>query len=125
MTVEDAEQLASSLLLTAELLGKCINEIQEAEKAGADSVLREQEASEKLQLDGPEVCSALRALAMRLDRAALIKLEPTWDALGLLHTAVDSWHAQNQRIVQVHGRKQASVWLPLEWMYSAAALAGL
>lgn len=71
-TLEEAAQIAQLLIEAAHKLGLAINEVERAEKLGYQAILDEQQASETLQIQGFEVMRAMRLLALRLDRAALL-----------------------------------------------------
>lgn len=73
ISIEEAEKAAQELLDAANTLGLAMNKITEMGRAGWKAVLDESSAWEKLDTFGPEVLVALRSIAMRLDRAALVK----------------------------------------------------
>ena len=75
LSVETAESVARELLRSAVALGSAINSIEQLAKANADSIRQEPVAYETAVLVGQDVIQALKTLAMRLDRAALAKLE--------------------------------------------------
>ena len=75
LTVEQAEKVAHRFLGVARDLGSAMTDADSLAKEGASSVLEESEAYETLMLQGENVLVALRTLAMRLDRAALVKFE--------------------------------------------------
>jgi len=124
MTVEQAARLAQRLLHAAAVLGRAITEVTAAERQEVASVVQEADAAETVQIAGPDLCRALRILALRLDRAAVARYDDGHapEAMGLLTTAVEAWEAGGSRIVEAGGRQWAVVWMSPEWMYSAAAL---
>ena len=75
MNSENAEKLAQLLLQVAGNIGNAINEIEIMARQNAQQIKDEPNAYETSVLQGTEVMHALRTLAMRFDRAALIKFE--------------------------------------------------
>lgn len=74
-SVEQAEELAQRLLHVANDLGGVMLEVDGDVRTGMSYVMEESEAYETLVLGGADVSHALRVLAMRLDRAALVRFE--------------------------------------------------
>ena len=70
---ENAETLAQQLLTVADQIGSAINNIEDMAKLGAQQIKDEPEAYETAVLQGMEVARSLKILAMRFDRAALVK----------------------------------------------------
>ena len=73
ITIEHAESQAQALLNIAHYLGTAINDINAMAKEDWQGIIDEQQAYEIIVLQGEEVMVAMRTLAMRLDRAAIVK----------------------------------------------------
>ena len=73
LSSENAEILAQQLLRAADQIGGAITNIENMAKLGAQQIKDEPEAYENSVLQGIEVARSFRILAMRFDRAALIK----------------------------------------------------
>ena len=71
--LENAETNAQILFRCAEDIGVIARDLGRMERIGWDSVLSESESSEFIQLKAPDLCRALKLIAMRLDRSALEK----------------------------------------------------
>ena len=124
MNVEQAASLAQRLLHTAATLGRAITEVTNGERQEVASIVQEADAAEILQSAGPDVCFALRILAMRLDRAAVVQYDDGHapEIMGLLTTAVEAWEAGGFKLSEAGNRQWAVVRLSPEWMYTAMAL---
>jgi len=75
ITTEHIESQAQALLNVAHYLGTVINDINAMAKEGWQGIMDEQQAYETIVLQGENVMVAMRTLAMRLDRAAIVKNE--------------------------------------------------
>ena len=73
LSSENAETLAQQLLNVADKIGNVITNIENMAKLGAQQIKDEPEAYETAVLQGIEVIRSFKVLAMRFDRAALIK----------------------------------------------------
>ena len=70
---EKAEKIAQDLFRLANILGEQINVIDNMGREGWQAIKDEMDAYETTILKGTDVMVALKTIAMRLDRAALIK----------------------------------------------------
>ena len=75
ITAEKAEKLAQNLLYAADKIGNIMNILDVCAKRNWQAISDETESYEKIILEGPDFIKAMRTLAMRLDRASLIKTE--------------------------------------------------
>lgn len=70
-TTNTAALRAQDLLAAASALGGAIRDVEQLAREGQTVIRDEEAAADTVLLSGPEVMSALRRLAMHLDRAAL------------------------------------------------------
>ena len=70
---EIGEKKAQDLLLFADKLGQMIKDIDNMGREGWQAIIDEPIAYEKIVLEGPDFLNAIKSIAMRLDRSALIK----------------------------------------------------
>ena len=73
ISAELAEQKAAKMLDLSNKLASIVVEITQMGRSGWQAILDESESWENIDTHAPEVIRALRIIAMRLDRAALIK----------------------------------------------------
>lgn len=71
--IESAEKIAEKLITVATDIGNIINNIEKMARLNAQQITEESEAYETIVISGEAYIKALRTMAMRFDRAAIVK----------------------------------------------------
>lgn len=72
-SAEAHERIARKLWDGADAFGLIVAEIERMGDEGYEAIAAEGDGADKVVIDGPEIIRALRAIAMRLDRAVMVK----------------------------------------------------
>jgi hypothetical protein len=72
-SVEHHARLALMLWQGADAFGRVVATVEHMGNEGYQAIVDEADAADKIVIDGPEIIRALRSLAMRLDRAVMVK----------------------------------------------------
>lgn len=75
-SVRDHERIALMLWEGADAFGRVVAEVERMGNEGYDAIAAEGDNADKVVIDGPEIIRALRSIAMRLDRAVMVKATP-------------------------------------------------
>lgn len=67
------EWMASKLWEGADAFGHVVSKIETMGKHGWQAIVDEPEGADLIVIEGPKIIRALRAIAMRLDRAVMVK----------------------------------------------------
>lgn len=71
---ENAQRLAQEMLMASAALSRAIEAVEEMARLGWEQIGQEEDAADKVVIEGADVARAFRVLAMRLDRAALLNM---------------------------------------------------